>query len=524
MKNELATFNNALLQGLSKGEAFFYTNLINHLDKEIGATCYILRPRKKTEFSIYSKTKSSDVKLDLPQEFLASQEDDPLENETMKEMIITQLNNQDLNTVNIDINQIDSRVILKTVRSIENNNNVAAIMLVQRPKLSPVFSELDVSKINYYKELLKMSISLIDYDKKLKRLVKKNTALTKMHSFHFPNNQKYGNEYVVPKKNSQDVVYLVLDVRNSSSLNEYLVARGGLSDVSEFYKSFKRYCDEIVVESHDAWFRRQIGDRMDYAWPRRKRRQAILASIKILEKINSLRRKNKIPLELGIGIGLSLGEIDVDYDINELKGDPPRIANELQEKRYGLYLDFKPGPKTTNEIEELGWLVINKSIVARGKIREVWEVRKKTRQKLNIQKENTIEQLKFANRLYQDTHLHLEGTNLKKVKYMELFEQAAKYIHKDRDLRHRLEKVTNSKIEQIIDEFLASFHTEADIEKFSFTDFLSQMYSTKIILSSKYSLINKFVRMVLDEYYNKYWNVRLGITPSIPVDFPHLNA
>lgn len=498
-----------VLESFAQGEEHFYENVVNELSRNLKANCFIIKSKPGKTLKIYPGEDPEKVTVlnyvKLPNAQI-------IENATSIKEILQLEDPQSL----FDMDK-NSKVLIKTVKSF--NYEVSALIVVLRKKEEKDFDDDDEKLIEKYIKVLSIPLSLFEADNKVKVLSKKNSVLNKLASYNFPNDK--ANLFATKKHEQIPAVYFAMDIRQSTAINEYLVERGGVNEIIEFYNYFKDYCDNIAVEKYNAWFRRQVGDKMEYAWKKRDHKRAILAAIEIFDNLDKLRRKTKIPISIGVGIGVSSGDVWPDYEINELKGDPPRIANALQEKHHGIYLDYKPRSDIAEQIESLGWAVLEKSLIARDKIITVWEVRKQNRRKINLIEEDTIERMRFAGRLSGDMHVHLEGSDLRRVDFVDLFESSVKVINREDSTKLNLEKITNQKLEDIVDNFVAHLSNE-DPDKFSFQEFLTKMYSTKIILSSNYLYPKEFLKKVLKSYFNKYNRIRLGVTPSIPIDFPHL--
>lgn len=515
--------NKVLTSSVLGGEESFYNTITEQINFYLEANSFLIKPEANRTLKIYPSSASLESDSDYPMNIIEIDARD-IQNgspATIKQMIIKQFKQNKIGA-NKNIDEItNSKVIVRKIKSF-NNTDPTAVLIVERSAHQADFGSVDEKIIDYFSDLLSMPLSLFEANQKIKKLSQKNNTLSKMVSYHFPNTKQ--PLYSAAKDQSMQSIYFVMDIRNSTGLNEYIVAKGGINGITEFYKSFKEYCDNIAVAKYQSWFRRQIGDRMDYAWKKQDNKKAIFAAMDILDKIHYLRRKNNLPISIGLGIGLSQGETWPDYEINELKGDPPRIANELQEKHYGIFLDFKPHKSVIDQIEEKGWTVIPKSLVTRNKLREVWEIRKNNSKQINITQEDTIEQLKFSGRLFSDNHIHIEGADLKQIDFLELFESSAKIANRNPDIKKQIELVTGRTLESIVDNFVTSVTNNEDSGIFSFQEFLTKMFSTKVVLLSNYKLVEKFIYKTLSNYFNKYWFVRLGIVPSLPIDFPHLES
>lgn len=510
--------NKVITSSIQKGEREFYNTILEQIDYYLQAISYLIKPANNKTLKVFPDNDSR-KEIQFP---LQSMDIDLSSTQTpqVKRIVLNKFKDYKLGK-NTQLDKIqNSKVIVKTIQS-ANTGVPTGVLIVEKSPTQNDFDDRDNKLLDYFTDLLSTPLSLFDADRKIKLLAQKNSTLNKLATYHFPNS-KYPISFKSDKK-KYDCVYMIMDIRNSSSLNEYIISKTGIHGVSEFYKNYKEYCDNIAVLNHQSWFRRQIGDRMDYAWKSADKKKAVLAAIDILDNIQHLRRKSKLPLDIGIGIGISRGETWPDYDINELKGEPARIANELQEKHFGIFLDFKPHKSLETEIKKKGWIVIHKSLITRKTMSHVWEIRKKGRRKINIFHEDTIEQLKYSGRLFGDNHIHLEGVDLKEIDFIELFVDSAKVANRNTHIKKQIELVTNMKLETIVDDFLSSISDEGEDETFSFNRFLTKMYATKLVLASNYKLAEKFVYKTLKNYFSKYWFIRLSIVPSLPIDFPHLD-
>src|SRR3990170_2699731 len=133
-------------------------------------------------------------------------------------------------------------------------------------------------------------------------------------------------------------------------------------------------------------------------------------------------------------------------------------------------------------------------------------------QEYNIEKEDTYEQLYFANRIYADSHMHIEGVNTYTFNFLEKLNKSIMVFNRDPKLKNNLEGVTNKRLSSIVNSYLNALYTYKE-ERFSFQEFLTKLYCTKIVLASKPHFARKFIRETLNEYFNKFISVRLGITP-----------
>ncbi|MBD3363244.1 hypothetical protein GF362_05985 [Candidatus Dojkabacteria bacterium] len=141
-----------------------------------------------------------------------------------------------------------------------------------------------------------------------------------------------------------------------------------------------------------------------------------------------------------------------------------------------------------------------------------------------INKLYTEKHLQASNLLFQDAHIHLEGVLSSDINFIEVFKEAVEYSYQNDKFKNQFEKITKNKITDVVDRYIKSMKKNGEKKTLSFFNFLNRLFSSKIILASDYNIIRQYVKLVLGEYFKVFWKIRLGITPSIPLEFPHLKV
>ncbi len=113
----------------------------------------------------------------------------------------------------------------------------------------------------------------------------------------------------------------------------------------------------------------------------------------------------------------------------------------------------------------------------------------------------------------KENHLHIEGANIKPSTYKEIVEKAKKIYKQSPKKRKTFQEITKK------DPLKLNLTNKQ--EKFTFQKFLEKLYIAKLCLSSTPKIAKKFCQEAL-EYHQKSLST-IGITPSIPSYFPHIN-
>lgn len=314
-----------------------------------------------------------------------------------------------------------------------------------------------------------------------------------------------------------DVAYLVLDIRNSNQINNYIKNFQGDESIIEFYKEFTKLCSQIAVKKHGAWFKKQIGDRLDFAWDKKDLDKAIAATLELYEKCNGNFIKY-YPEGIRIGVGIATGKVIFDKKFNELKGDCPRIATILQEKKRGMYIAQE---KVSTLPVEYTLIPVPSSL--RGEINYAYQIAKKKHRK-RLRALNTKSFLKNIEGIAQDMHYHAEGGTLGNAEMVKLIEDSVHEIENSVEKSSAFKRVTGRDIQDIKSRFISKLaQSPLNQATFTFDEFLSKLFTAKACLASSEENAGRFMKNTLNTLLSVTPTFSVGLTPSVPTDFPYLD-
>src|SRR3990172_4424246 len=228
----LNKINNTILETITLGEQYFYTKFAANIESELKVACYIIKAQNPGHYKIYPN--SQNIQLSLLDRFNAI---DLLQSPAVKSLIkldkllITKIHGDPM----LKQENLGKRLVIKAIKSVVNKREITAVMILQK-RTDDDFSNRELQLVDYYRDMLAMANSLLDYEQKVNVLTKKNSSLSQLLTINFPNIDRFPvNEYQLI-----DGSYLVLDIRKSSELNEYLKKHGGNQNLTKFYKKFRR--------------------------------------------------------------------------------------------------------------------------------------------------------------------------------------------------------------------------------------------------------------------------------------------
>lgn len=319
----------------------------------------------------------------------------------------------------------------------------------------------------------------------------------------------------MPKFETKKIIYMVIDIRESSTINNHLIEHHGNQALFDFYKKFKNICDNVALKEYKAIFNKQVGDRVDYAWEHRKYKNAIDAAISISDEIT---QTLNLPIygRISIGIGMCFGEGIFDSKENEVKTDCPRISALLQEGRYGIFIKKKP-----DYIPD-GYSIIENIINSRGNLYKSYQIVPSDKVKLHIALSSSNLE-KHTRGILKDTHLHIEGIDLSTPTVASIVHNSIDEIKKDKEKALRFHKVTGTNVDHIAIHNNHNLPPDAQSEPFSFDKFLQQLHLAKCCLCSSEKNAFRFMREALRVIACKTPTFTISIVPSIPSDFPYLD-
>lgn len=313
------------------------------------------------------------------------------------------------------------------------------------------------------------------------------------------------------------VAYLVLDIRDSNRINEYIKSFHGDKAIIEFYQEFTRVCSEIGLKKYGAWFSKQIGDRLDFAWDYCDLEKAISAAVEIYESCYG-QFKEYYPQGVKLGIGVSTGEVIYDEKYNELKGDCPRVATIMQEKKNGIFITAD----RYNSMKEK-YAIIPIPVSLRGEIHNIYQIVKKKHLK-RLKVLNTKSFLRSINGLAQDMHYHVEGSTLGTPEMIRVIDDSIKEIASSETKSINYKKMTGRDVMDIRSGFVKRLvHNNAEENSFTFDEFLSKLFTSKACLCSSEENAGRFMSRAIKTLISVTPSFTIGLTPSIPHDFPYIN-
>lgn len=334
----------------SEGVENYFLNLLLHFNNITSQNIYILVPaRKRIKLFISNKKKQKVYSLNPKSDTLLTS---PL----------------------LEFAKKGSPYYVKKVETNSKKSPKYIIILVNpKNKGAKELNEIKKS-VELLGKYLLLGIELIESNNELNKLKYKNNTLEKIVRSAYPHSK---NHYDLLKEHGKsfDAAYMVMDIRNSTAWNEHFSKINRYHELIEFYARFKDYCDKFAIRKYNTWFRKQIGDRLDYAWKGRDAfKTALNCGMDIMQNLDILRSKIPKELDLQLGLGIALGKVVLDIEVNELKGDPARLANELQEKRSGIFTYQAVNKDIEREVFDCGWIVKNVEISARGTMKNAYQI------------------------------------------------------------------------------------------------------------------------------------------------------
>jgi hypothetical protein len=321
------------------------------------------------------------------------------------------------------------------------------------------------------------------------------------------------------KKNQ--LIYLALDIRNSTDINKFLRDFYGEEGIYEFYSNFKKECDSIAVDKYNGKDTNETVDYFSYTWQDDNFEIAVKAGVALREKVPQAMR-DYYSINVDFGIGITMGDAILEEDGKTVRSDVPRRAFALQENCKVIRTDR---PVDRIKVDKNDYTSVKCLLTTKGEIINCHEVTKFNRTK-EVRKHNTYRFLLRHSGIGQDCHSHLEGTHLNRRVLENLVEKSLKVFNEDQEKKEKFIEVTGIE-PKALNKLLGELYNQDgkyDINlSFSFDEFLKKLYLAKLCLSSSEQNAYNYVKAAVRRETQKKPMSTIGISPSVPLDFPHLN-
>src|SRR3990167_39374 len=172
----LNKINNTILETINLGEQYFYTKFAANLESELKAACFIIKAQNPGQFKIYPD--NHNIQLSLLDPFNATNLlNSPAVKSLIKldKLLITKIQGDSL----LKQENFGKRLVIKAIKSVTDKRHITAVMILQK-RIDEDFSSRELQLVEYYKDMLAMANSLLDYEQKVNNLTKTNSSLSKL--------------------------------------------------------------------------------------------------------------------------------------------------------------------------------------------------------------------------------------------------------------------------------------------------------------------------------------------------------